>query len=78
MCSTNSYKVQLDSDQIVQRHADHIRARQVDCDIPSSDFDADDVLPFPAASQASNSSNTTPSTLRRSQRNRRPPDRFQT
>ena len=30
------------------------------------------------ASQASNSSNTTPSTLRRSQRNRRPPDRFQT
>ena len=78
LCSTNSYKVQLDSDQIVQRHADHIRARQVDCDIPSSDFDADDVLPFPAASQASNSSNTTPSTLRRSQRNRRPPDRFQT
>ena len=78
LCSTNSYKVQLDSDQIVQRHADHIRARQVDYDIPSSDFDADDVLPFPAASQASNSSNTTPSTLRRSQRNRRPPDRFQT
>ena len=74
LCGTNSYEVQLDNDQIVQRHADHILARQADCNIPTSGIDSDDVLPFPATS----TSNTTPPTLRRSQRNRRPPDRFKT
>ena len=78
LCSTNSYKVQLDNDQVVQRHADHIHARQANCNISSIDFDADDVLPFPTTSQASNSSNNIPLTLHGSQRNRSPPDHFQT
>ena len=55
--TTNSYKIQLSHDHIVQRHADHIRARQGDCDIPSSEFDSDDALTFPATSQAANDSN---------------------
>ena len=74
LLATNSYKVQLDNDQIVQRHTDHILARQSDCIISTPNTDSDDVLPFPVASN----SNTTPPTLRRSQRNRRPPDQFQT
>ena len=78
-CTTNSYKIQLNHDHIVQRHADHIRARQGDCDIPSSEFDSDDALPFPATSQAANDSNQdSQPTLRCSQRNCRPPDRYQT
>ncbi|MCY3927858.1 MAG: DDE-type integrase/transposase/recombinase [Acidobacteria bacterium] len=74
-CGTNSYKVQLNSDNIVRRHADHILARQADCNIPAIDNDSDDVLLYPAQSQAFTSNTTTPF-LRRSQRNRRPPDRF--
>ena len=49
-------------------------ARQPDCIISTPGTDFDDVLPFPIAS----TSNTTPPTLRRSQRNRCPPVRFQT
>ena len=78
LCSTNLYKVQLDNDQVAQYHADYIRARQANCNILSSDFDADDVLPFLATSQASNSSNNISPTLHQSQRNHHPPDHFQT
>ena len=73
---TNSYKVQLDNDHIVQQHADHIWARQTDCVFPASSNDYDDVLPCPIAVPTFTSDEATPSIPRRSQRNRQPPDRF--
>ena len=49
LSGTNSFKVQLDNNHIVQRHADHIQARQADCVFPASSNDYDDVLPCPIA-----------------------------
>ena len=76
LVGTNSYKIQVNGNHIVRRHADHIRARQPDCNIPIPSDDSDDVLPFPVSSQAVTSTSTLP-TLHRSLRNRRPPDHFQ-
>ena len=74
-CGSNSYQIQIDNNQVVRRHADHIITRQTDCDVPNMIDDDDvDTLPLPATS----SDATNSSALRRSQRTRRPPDRFKT
>ena len=69
MSGTNSYKVQLDNDNMVQRHADHIRARQADCVFPTSSNDSDDVVPCPIVVQTFLSDEATPQIPHRSQRN---------
>ena len=68
-----SYEIKLRNEQIIRRHTDHIRPSEVNSDDMSttmSDDVLDDVLPF---------TTHPPSTpgCRRSQRDRRPPERFQ-
>ena len=55
----NSYKVQLDNDNIVWRYVDHILAWQADCVFPASNNDSDDVLPYPIATQTFTSDEVT-------------------
>ena len=71
-----SYKVKLSDGQVVQRHADHIRERTTSCDDVEQNEELD-VSPFPVSSQPMEQQATTQPTLRRSQRIRKPPDRFQ-
>jgi len=70
-----SYKIKLTDGKIVRRHADHIQPRQSDC-IPAPEDDSDDI-PIPVSQQPPASGSATIE-LRRSQRYRRPPERFQT
>ena len=68
-----SYEIKLSNEQIIRRHTDHICPSEVNSDDMSttmSDDVLDDVLPF---------TTHPPSTpgCRRSQRDRRPPERFQ-
>lgn len=70
----HSYEIKLTDGKIVRRHADHIRKRQGDC-TPDQDNDIDDI-PMPVSQQPPTSGNA-PIELRRSQRYRRPPERFQ-
>jgi len=42
-----NYKVKLSDNQIVRRHADHIRARDNGCEDDTQHEDLDDVPPFP-------------------------------
>ena len=70
-----SYEIKLSDDQIIRRHADHIRLSGIDCDTPESMYDdaLDDVLPF-STCQLPTTDNPD---CRRSQRERCPPDHFQ-
>ena len=76
-CSGQSYKVKLSDGQVVQRHADHICERTTGCDDVEQSEELEDVSPFPVSSQPMEQEATTQPTLRRSQRIRKPPDRFQ-
>jgi len=67
-------EIQMDDSYLFQRHADHIIAPQAYCNALNMVDNDDITLPLPAAS----SDVTTPPTLRRSQRNHRPPDQFKT
>ena len=71
-----SYRVKLADGQVVRRHADHIRRRHSDCDLSVPDDELDDI-PNPVP-QLQPTTESVANELRRSQRNRRPPDRFQT
>ena len=76
-CSRQSYKVKLSDGQVVQRHADHIHERTTSCDDVEQSEELEDVSPFPVSSQPVEQEATTQPTFRRSQKIRKPPDRFQ-
>ena len=70
-----SYRIKLGDGKILRRHADHIRPRQSDCNISNQEDDTDDI-PF-LVSQQQPASTSAHTELRRSQRSRKPPERFQ-
>ena len=72
--STRTYDIQLPDNRIIRRHIDHIRCRSVDPNIQPIDNDDNqlDMIPIPTSSDNA----TPPSTLRRSTRVSRPPDRL--
>ena len=61
----------------IQRHADHTRKRTTSCDNVEESEELEDVPPIPVSSQPVEQEASVQPTLRRSQRIRRPPDRFQ-
>ena len=71
--STQTYDIKLPDNRILYRHVDHIRPRSIDPIQPTdNDDNQHDVILFPTSSD-----NATPlSTLRRSTRVSRPPDRL--
>ena len=73
-----NYKVQLPDDQIVRRHADHIRVRDSACEDVALNEETDDVLPIPVTKELSTTRASPPIELRHSQRIRKPPECFPT
>ena len=71
--SAQTYDIKLPDNKILRRHVDHIRPRSVDPIQPTdNDDNQHDVIPIPTSSDNA----TPPSTLRRSTRVSRPPDRL--
>jgi len=71
-----NYKIKLSDDQIVRRHADHIRARESSSEDVTTHEEVDDLQPiFVIQPTPVNAPDSTE--LRRSQRVRKPPERFQ-
>ena len=73
-----SYKVSLDDGRIIRRHVDHIRHRSATRE-PAGVDNQFDLIPSQPTIVPPASSSPQPvqrSTLRRSNRNRRPPDRY--
>ena len=70
-----NYGIKLFDNQIVRRHADHIRSRESDCEDVSPCEEVDDV-PIPVI-QPTPVNAPVSLELHRSQRVRKPPERFQ-
>ena len=76
-----SYEVTLSDGRTIHRHRDHIRVRTVTTDQSTSMTDIDDPLMDPGAplrqtAELRQETSQAPPMLRRSNHNRRPPDRF--
>ena len=73
-----SYIIKLSDGRAVRRHGDHIRNRSTTVDETADTDDPlmDPVVPSTQTDELSQETNDSPPVLRRSTRNRRPPDRF--
>ena len=71
-----NYKIKLSDDQIVRRHADHIHARESSSEDVTLHEEVDDLPPIPVI-QPSPANAPDSTELHRSQRVRKPPERFQ-
>ena len=72
-----NYEIQLSDNQIVRRHADHIRGRESDCEDVTLHEEDDELPPLPVGQSSTSVKASIPMELRRSQRVRKPPKRFQ-
>ena len=72
-----NYKIKLSDNQIVRRHADHIRNRESDCEDVTLHGKDDDLPPIPVGQSSTSVNAPVPWELHRSQRVRKPPERFQ-
>ena len=68
-----NYKIKLSDNQIVRRHADHIRNRVSDCEDVTLHEEDDDLPPIPVGQSSTSVNAPVPRELRRSQRVRKPP-----
>ena len=73
----SNYEIQLSDNQIIRRHADHIRDRESDCEDVTLHEEDDELPPLPVGQSSTSVKATIPMELRHSQRVRKPPKRFQ-